>query len=190
MPTDNPNALNRPWLWPWLWASIEQQRLHYCHHKQCQKSWPISSARNGTGELDGSGCTPTGWHHIRIKIGHQAAINQVFIGRRPSGEIYTPELAEQQPQRDWILSRILWLSGDQPGHNRGWRHGQHIDTLHRYIYIHGTPDSEPMGEPRSHGCLRMRNRDIIELFDRVEHGTPIYIGDPMPSPPQTPNPHD
>lgn len=104
-------------------------------------------------------------------IGRGCALNTVFVGRRPTGEIYTPELAVQQPQRDWILTRILWLSGAESGFNRGGE----CDTLRRYIYIHGTPDSEPMGKPRSHGCIRMGNRDIAELADLVEPGDEVVI---------------
>ena len=94
-----------------------------------------------------------------------------MVGRRHTGEIYTPELARQFPERDWILSRILWLCGLEPGKNRGGS----VDTMRRYIYIHGTPDSEPMGVPKSHGCIRMRNQDVIRLFDMVTPGTPVLI---------------
>lgn len=118
-----------------------------------------------------SGCTPRGMHRIRIKIGAGCPANAVFVGRRATGEIYSQGLAAQQPRRDWILTRILWLSGCESGRNRGGC----VDTLRRFIYIHGCPDSEPMGEPASHGCIRMRNRDITELFDFVETGTPVVI---------------
>ena len=119
----------------------------------------------------GSGCTPRGLHTIRIKIGEGLPLNSVYKGRRPTGEIYSESLAKRHPDRDWILTRILWLSGKQHGFNRGGLQ----DTLRRYIYIHGCPESEPMGEPRSHGCIRMRNTDLIELFDRVEAGTEVNI---------------
>lgn len=129
-------------------------------------AWPISTAGNGAGEEGGSGCTPRGVHIVRAKIGDGMPANSVFIGRRPTGEIYSPELGQAEPERDWILSRILWLSGKEPGVNRlGTR-----DTMRRYIYIHGTPDERFAPEPASHGCIRMRNRDLIELFDQV----PIY----------------
>jgi L,D-transpeptidase YbiS len=110
---------------------------------------------------------------VRAKIGRDAPINSVFKGRRATGEIWTPELGAQQPQRDWILTRILWLSGCEVGLNRLGN----VDSMQRYIYIHGTPDSEPMGEPQSHGCLRMRNSDVVELFDLVPVGTPVLITD-------------
>ncbi len=133
--------------------------------------YPVSTAFNGPGEVDGSGCTPRGRHYIRAKIGDGLPVNTVFRGRRPTGEIYSPRLAGQYPGRDWILSRILWLCGLEPGLNRG----PGVDTFRRFIYIHGTPDSEPMGQPLSHGCIRMRNQDVIDLFDRVPVGTTVDI---------------
>lgn len=133
--------------------------------------FPISSAKNGAGEEMGSGCTPRGRHVIRAMIGRSLPAGSVFVGRRPTGEIYSLALAAQQPERDWILSRILWLRGCEPGRNRFG----HVDTMRRYIYIHGCPDTEPMGIPASHGCIRMRNADIIELFDMVEPGVPVEI---------------
>lgn len=135
------------------------------------KSYVISTGLNGIGCDKGSGKTPLGHHIIRAKIGHDQPLNSVFVGRRPTGEVYSPGLANVQPNRDWILTRILWLSGTQVGVNRL---GQ-VDTMQRYIYIHGTPDSEPMGIPLSHGCIRMRNQDIMELFDLVEVSTPVEI---------------
>jgi len=131
----------------------------------------VSTARNGPGEQHGSGCTPRGMHRVRIRIGADRPEGAVFVGRRATGEIYDAELARQYPERDWILTRILWLTGLESGRNRGG----HVDTLRRYVYIHGCPDTEPMGEPVSHGCIRMRNRDLIELFDRVPAGTPVEI---------------
>ncbi len=131
----------------------------------------VSTAKHGPGEANGSGCTPRGPHRIRLKIGAGCPENAVFVGRRPSGEIYSPALARQAPERDWILTRILWLTGTQSGYNRGGA----VDTLRRYIYIHGTPDSEPMGVAASHGCIRMRNRELMQLFDWVEPGTPVEI---------------
>jgi hypothetical protein len=135
--------------------------------------WPISSALNGPGEREGSGCTPRGKQRVRLKIGDGCAPDTVFVARRPTGERYTPALAVAEPSRDWILTRILWLTGCEPGYNRGGA----CDTLRRYIYIHGCPDTEPMGVPRSHGCIRMRNDDIIELFDRIDNGCPVHIVD-------------
>ncbi len=119
----------------------------------------------------GSECTPRGAHHIRIRIGDGCPENTVFIGRRPSGEIHDQQLAQQHPERDWILTRILWLSGDESGVNRGGD----VDTMRRMIYIHGTPESEPLGVAGSHGCIRMHNRDLITMFDMVETGTAVLI---------------
>ena len=127
------------------------------------KQYLISSAKNGVGELNGSFCTPRGRHIIRAKIGAGQPLNAVFIERRPTGEVYSPELAGRSPGRDWILTRILWLSGCEPGYNRLGK----VDTMRRAIYIHGSPDTAEMGKPGSHGCIRMRNQDIVELFDLV-----------------------
>ena len=135
------------------------------------KQYSISSAKNGTGQENGSFCTPLGKHVIRAKIGAGQAINSVFIKRRSTGEIYSPELGKQFPKRDWILTRILWLSGCEPGFNRLGS----VDTMRRYIYIHGSPDSAEMGKPGSIGCIRMRNKDLLELFDLVSAGTPVEI---------------
>jgi len=135
------------------------------------RRYSISSARNGTGQATGSYCTPLGAHIVRAKIGGGLPENTVFVGRRPTGEIYTPELSAQFPNRDWILTRILWLSGCEVGFNRLGD----VDTMRRYIYIHGSPDSVHMGQPGSIGCIRMRNADIVELFDRIEPGTAVTI---------------
>ena len=135
------------------------------------KRYPVSTAKNGAGELEGSYCTPRGKHIIRAKIGADQPLNSVFVRRRPTGEIYTPELSAQYPERDWILTRILWLSGCQLGFNRLGE----VDTMRRYIYIHGTAEEEAIGTPFSHGCVRMRNSDVMDLFDRVETGTKVEI---------------
>jgi lipoprotein-anchoring transpeptidase ErfK/SrfK len=137
------------------------------------KRYAISTSKNGVGEANGSYCTPRGRHIIRAKIGGGEAINTVFVERRPTGEIYSAELAKRFPGRDWILTRILWLSGCEPGHNRLGK----VDTMRRAIYIHGSPDSATMGKPGSHGCVRMRNVDIVELFDLVPVRTPVEINE-------------
>jgi lipoprotein-anchoring transpeptidase ErfK/SrfK len=137
------------------------------------RRYSVSTARNGAGEQTGSYCTPRGRHLVRAKIGAGEPINTVFVARRPTGEIYTPALGEQFPGRDWILTRILWLSGCERGVNRLGD----VDTMRRYIYIHGSPDSVPMGTPGSIGCIRMRNAELLELFDLVSPGTPVEIRD-------------
>ncbi|MFA5018080.1 MAG: L,D-transpeptidase [Methylobacter sp.] len=133
--------------------------------------YPISTAKNGAGELMGSECTPTGWHNIRAKIGEGRLLNSVFVGRRATGEIYSADLGRQHPQRDWILTRILWLGGLEPGKNR---YGN-VDSAWRYIYIHGCPDELMNGSPESHGCIRMKNADVLDLFNRIEVGVKVYI---------------
>ncbi|MDR5172769.1 L,D-transpeptidase [Methylobacillus flagellatus] len=135
--------------------------------------YPVSTALNGIGEQKNSYCTPRGLHVVRAKIGAGQPLGAVFRGRRPTGEVWMPALHAQHPGRDWILTRILWLSGCEPGFNRLGN----VDSMQRYIYIHGTPDSEPMGEPHSHGCIRMRNADVRELFDLVPIGTQVMVLD-------------
>jgi L,D-transpeptidase YbiS len=131
----------------------------------------VSTSSRGAGERNGSYCTPRGRHVIRAKIGAGAPLNTVFAERRPTGEIYSPELAARHPGRDWILTRILWLSGCEPGFNRLGE----VDTMRRFIYIHGSPDTAVMGKPGSIGCVRMHNRDLVELFDLVSAGTPVNL---------------
>ena len=133
--------------------------------------YPVSTAANGVGEVSGSYQTPRGQHVIRAKIGAGMPENTVFVRRRPTGEIWTPELADAFPGRDWILTRILWLSGCEAARNRLGE----VDTMRRYIYIHGCPDHADVGRPGSHGCVRMRNADIVELFDLVSVGTAVDI---------------
>jgi lipoprotein-anchoring transpeptidase ErfK/SrfK len=135
------------------------------------QSYPVSTAKNGAGELMGSECTPTGWHRIRAKIGAGQPLNAVFTGRRATGEIYSADLGRQYPQRDWILTRILWLGGLEPGKN----HYGKVDTTWRYIYIHGCPDELMTGKPDSHGCIRVLNADVLDLFNRVDAGFKVYI---------------
>ena len=152
--------------------SIPQQILTlFDNFGGVKAQYAVSTATNGVGCEKDSGCTPLGKHIVRAKIGAGAAPNTVFVGRRPTGEICTPELMMQYPNRDWILTRILWLSGTEIGKNRLGN----VDTMQRYIYIHGTPDSTDMRVIGSHGCIRMRNADVIALFDLVEAGTKVSI---------------
>ncbi|VAW75940.1 Glutamate synthase [NADPH] large chain [hydrothermal vent metagenome] len=154
-----------------LEISLADQRLDLFKQGECVRSWPVSTARNGAGEQFGSEKTPRGWHRVRIMIGAGCESGSVFVARRPTGEVWAQELGQDHPQRDWILTRILWLTGTEPGLNR---FGD-VDTLRRFIYIHGCPDTEPVGEAVSHGCIRMRNRDVIELFDAVTPDFPVLI---------------
>ena len=150
---------------------LDRQRLDLHVGGELCRSWPVSTAANGPGEQEGSECTPRGNHVIRAKIGAGAAPGTVFVARRPTGERYTPALGAAHPERDWILTRILWLSGTELGRNRLGG----VDTMRRYIYIHGCPDEVDVTTPGSHGCIRMRNDDVIDLFDRVETGTKVLI---------------
>jgi len=160
-------------------VSVAEQRLQGFHvansevnsDKELLMDVSVATAKNGIGQQFGSECTPLGEHRIRAKIGADQAENTVFIGRRPTGEIYSPELNERYPNRDWILTRILWLCGNETGFNRGGS----VDTQRRYVYIHGAPDSHAMGVPSSHGCIKMRNADIIRLFEQVTTKTLVNI---------------
>ena len=131
----------------------------------------ISTAKKGLGEEKDSFKTPTGWHTIRAKIGENKPKGAVFIGRRWTKEIYSKKLENQYPNRDWILTRILWLSGIEPGHNRlGPK-----DTMRRYIYIHGTNEINKLGTPASCGCIRMQDDDLIKLYDLIKPYDQIFI---------------
>jgi adenylate cyclase len=152
-------------------VDLGAQKLTLLEGSRRVHEYMISSAANGAGELNGSGCTPRGRHKIRAMIGRDAAAGSVFIRRRPTGEIHTRELAAAGPGRDWILTRILWLSGLEPGKNR---HGK-VDSMRRFIYIHGTPDENRLGVPGSKGCIRMRNAELIELFNAVQPGMDVLI---------------
>ncbi len=137
------------------------------------RRYQVSTAKNGVGERNGSFCTPRGRHIVRAKIGAGLPLNAVLVRRRPTGELWTPALDEQYPGRDWMLTRILWLSGCEPGRNRLGE----VDTMRRYIYIHGSPERAEMGKPGSIGCIRMRNEDIVELFDLVPPYTEVDINE-------------
>lgn len=154
----------------YIYLSTQQMQLQ-TEEGEILLSYPVSTAKNGAGETLNSGRTPRGKHVVRAKIGEGCPENTVFVRRRLTGEVYSPQLAQQFPHRDWILSRILWLSGQEVGFNRLGKH----DSMRRFIYIHGTPDSEPMGVPLSHGCIRMRNTDIIELYSMIPNGTEVEI---------------
>lgn len=157
----------------YLYISIADQRLYGFSRGTLVVRLPVSTALNGAGERNGSGCTPRGRHQVRARIGEGLPSGAVLRGRRWTGEVWTQALHEQFPGRDWILTRILWLSGCEPGINRMGP----VDTFRRYIYLHGTPDSEPMGEPLSHGCIRLRNLDLIDLFPRVPVGCAVEIAE-------------
>jgi lipoprotein-anchoring transpeptidase ErfK/SrfK len=150
-----------------LEVDIDKQKMRVFDNDKLIKEYIISTGKKGVGEEAGSEQTPRGLHVIRAKFGGNRPANSVFVGRRATGEIYEPSLREKFPDRDWILTRILWLGGLEMKKNRG--------TMGRHIYIHGAPDDVVMGVPGSRGCVRMRNQDIIELFECVPVGTKILI---------------
>ncbi len=154
-------------------VNIAEQRLQLFMGDRVAMDVAIASAKNGIGEQAGSECTPCGWHQVRAMIGDDAKTNAVFVGRRSTSEIYSPDLRRAFPDRDWVLTRILWLSGLEPGKNRLGA----VDTMRRYIYIHGCPDEDEMGVPSSHGCVKMRNTDVLQLFTAVTPGTQVFIGE-------------
>ena len=154
-----------------LKVSIDEQRLQLREAGAVTMDVAVATAANGPGEIMYSECTPRGWHQIRAKIGAEAPENTVFTGRRSTGEIYSPDLRREHPGRDWMLTRILWLSGLEPGKNRFGNR----DSMRRYIYIHGCPETDKMGVPSSHGCIKMRNTDVIRLFEIIPVGTQVLI---------------
>lgn len=156
----------------WLRVYLDRQEAELLAGDDILRRYAISTALNGAGEEDGSFCTPRGWHVIRARIGDGVPEGGVFRGRRWTGEVCTPALYASQPDRDWILTRILWLSGREPGRNRFGR----VDTMRRYIYFHGTPDAVTLGTPGSLGCIRMKNSDILDLFEVVAAGSPVWLG--------------
>ena len=150
---------------------VPSQQLRLLDGTAVLKIYSVSTAKNGVGEKQGSFCTPRGHHIVRARIGAGQPLNSVFVRRRPTGEVWSPQLHAQYPGRDWMLTRLLWLSGCEPGKNRLGE----VDTMRRYIYIHGSPDSAGMGKPGSIGCVRIRNRDILELFELTPPYTPVEI---------------
>jgi hypothetical protein len=151
--------------------SLTRQTLQVCRAGRVEREFLVSTSRYGPGEQSGSLCTPRGLHVVRAKIGHGLPVGAVLRARRPTGEVFSPALLRSDPGHDWILTRILWLSGRERGRNRLGN----LDSMRRYIYIHGTPDHEPMGVPFSHGCIRMRNTDVCWLFDEVMPGTLVNL---------------
>jgi len=158
---------------PYIEIDIGEQKLRHVGVDGVRHEYDISTGKNGAGERLDSECTPRGKHVIAEKIGAGCAPDTVFVGRQPTGELYRPELQQEHPGRDWILTRILWLAATETDKNRGGD----VDTHARYIYIHGAPDDVEMGKPGSRGCIRMRNADVIELFDNVDVGTPVIINE-------------
>ena len=155
----------------WIHVSLPDQRLRLMESDTERRRYPVSTAKRGAGERMDSGCTPRGLHEVRSMIGEGAPLGAVFVGRRPTGEICSEERFAAQPDRDWILTRILWLRGREVGRNRLGD----VDTMRRFIYIHGTPFEAAIGRPASHGCIRMRNADVADLFERAAPRMPVVI---------------
>lgn len=158
---------------PWLEIDLGRQALWVWSGESVTSQYPVSTAAAGAGQQEGSGQTPLGWHYVRAAIGEGQVPGTVYRGRRPTGERYDEQLAKRFPERDWILTRILWLCGLERGLNRGGDR----DSQRRYIYLHGTPPGEPMGVPASHGCIRMRDAALLEVFTLATPGTPVWIHD-------------
>ena len=152
-----------------IFVSIADQSLSLNSHKE-DITYPVSTAKLGPGEEKNSYCTPRGKHIIRAKIGNNASRGEIFKSRRSTGEVFSKH-KHNDKNNDWILTRILWLSGIEKGKNRLGN----VDTMQRYIYIHGVPDDVPLNVPRSKGCINMNNDDVIELFDLVDIGTSVLI---------------
>ncbi|PCF94865.1 L,D-transpeptidase [Vreelandella nigrificans] len=155
----------------WLEIDTQKQLLRCWQGRGLQFECAVSTGEAGVGQLEGSGQTPQGWHYIRAAVGNGLPDNAVFRGRRWTGEVFSAQLADTFPDRDWILTRILWLCGLETGKNRGG----HVDTQRRYIYLHGTPPDQPMGVPASHGCIRLRNDDLLTVFQFALPGTPVWL---------------
>jgi L,D-transpeptidase YbiS len=163
--------IDRTGAYPYARIDIDRQTLTLFASADEHLRYSVSTSKFGRGERVGSYRTPCGRHQVRAKIGAGLPLGSVLVGRRPTGEIFSADLAQRFPERDWILTRILWLSGLEPGRNRLGS----VDTMRRYIYIHGMPDSNPVGVPGSMGCIRMRNADIVELFEAVPAGMEVRI---------------
>jgi len=151
-------------------VDVDLQLLQVYKNHSLTASYPISTAKNGLGNKDGSYQTPAGFHEIAEKIGVDQPINMLFKARQAIGELAKIDDPIYVAQ-DTITSRILWLSGLEQGINLGGR----VDTKQRYVYIHGTADEAHLGQAVSHGCIRMKNSDVIELFQMVDDQTIVYI---------------
>lgn len=155
----------------WVLISLARQKLEAFEGGSLVASYAVSTAKNGAGEMENSECTPRGWHAVVEKIGAGMPLNTAFRARQPETELCTEQNYRANPNRDWILTRIIRLDGLESGRNRG---GQ-VDSFARYIYIHGSPDAASFDKPGSRGCIRMRNPDIVQLFDWLPEQTRVLI---------------
>ncbi len=154
-----------------LYVGIRRQRMYYFKNNQIVSSYPISTSSKGAGNLMGSYKTPTGLHQIAEKIGGNAPLGTLFINKKNTGKVVPVNKSEISIKKDEITSRVLSLKGLQQGINKGKKY----DTFSRGIYIHGTSDEASIGRPSSHGCVRMKNDDIMELFDLLSVGTKVVL---------------
>lgn len=144
--------------------SIGAQRLRLCEGPRVVREWPCSTSKFGIGFVEGSNKTPLGGFIVKEKHGEGAASGTIFKARQPAGQWRSGDATRE----DLVLTRILWLHGTEP---------RNANTFERYIYIHGTNDEPGIGRPGSHGCVRMRNADVIELFEQTPLGTAVWIGE-------------
>lgn len=165
-----PNALH--YGTPWIRVGIKSQTLVlFDPWGREQRHYVVSTARNGVGERVNSYQTPRGWHKVCEKIGDGAEANTIIFRRKVTPWKYTAQLHAEYPNKDWILSRILWLCGEEPGKNQGGE----VDSYDRAIYIHGAGEHVQWGVPTSLGCVRMQNGDVIELFNNTSLGIDVLI---------------
>lgn len=154
-----------------LFISIENQELYYIRNKTVVNTFIISSSKYGTGNENGSNKTPLGIHKVKEKHGEDTPLNGIMVGRIFNGKIAKVYHDTTRSKTDDITTRILWLEGMEEGKNKGIG----IDSYKRYIYIHGTSEEGRLGMPASHGCIRMKNKDIIDLYRIIEVGTLVLI---------------
>lgn len=155
----------------YLFVSVKRQKIFYIKNGNVEKIFLISTAKKGLGQEIHSEKTPEGLHQIKQKIGSNLPKDAILREREYSGEIATIYTDETDVEDDFVTSRIMWLEGLESGINRGGN----VDSYNRYIYIHGTPEEGLIGKPASHGCVRMKNSEVIELFDLVQVNTPVLI---------------
>ena len=152
-------------------VDISEQRLYLYSNNDLIQSFPVSTSKYGEGQTENSFKTPLGLHKIKEKIGHKAPINTIFTARVNTNKRADVQIKQNDTEDDFVTSRIMWLDGLEDGINRGLG----VDSYNRYIYIHGTHEEGLIGQKASHGCIRMFNNDVIELFDIVSEGTKVQI---------------
>ena len=154
-----------------LYVGIRRQKMYHIKNNKIFSTYPVSTSSKGAGNNVGSFKTPTGLHFIAEKIGDNAPVATLFINKKNTGKVVPINITEVSSYKDEITSRVLSLKGLQQGINKGKKY----DTFARGIYIHGTSDEASIGKPSSHGCIRMKNDDIIELFDLLSVGIKVVL---------------